>query len=162
MLAALGIGAGTAGYVLYHESEVSSLQKKKVTLEKAATQERNQLRAYESQISEQHSLIKALQQQGELERKAMVDLGGSLKAARDKVAQLEAQQQQTEADMQRLEREAAEAQAKIDSIRSSAEKLQQKQASTEQNIKLMQQEVVKAKELVNPLNHPKVRNLLGR
>ncbi len=157
-----GAAAGTGAYVALHSADASKFAQQQKQLERSQQQERTQLRKYESSIIEQEALIKALQQQSAMEQKSMGELAESIEAAKAKVAQLEAQQAQKQEDVQRLEKEAAAASTKLETAREQAVKLQQSAAATEQNLKIMQLEVQKAKELVNPLNHPKVKNLLGR
>jgi chromosome segregation ATPase len=158
----IAAGVGTAVYVAQQSSEVNKLMKQRNDIEKSATQSKTQIRKYESQVLEQESLIKVLQQQGEVERKAMSELDKSLAAARAKVAQLESQHSLKMDDLKRIDQEASDAAAKIVNMRGQIDTLHKSAATQEQNLKIMQQEVLKAKDLMNPLNHPKIKNMLGR
>jgi chromosome segregation ATPase len=148
--------------VAVHTNDASSLAQKQKQLEVSASKDRTQLRKCEGQIVEQEALITVLQQQAQMELKSVSELADSISAAKTKLAQLESQQSQKQEDLELLEKESADAAGKLERARQEAAKLEFSASATELNVRIMQQEVRRARELVNPLNHPRVKSLLGR
>lgn len=139
--------------------QVRELQKEQDTLTTKQFVAKGKLRRAENDVTEAESLIKALQQQSELDSKSVSELTQQLEAARLKVQQLEAQQQQKEADLQRVREDMGKAQKQRDQARVDIERFRKEAALAEKALAALNDQVAQAKKQLNPLNHPLVRDL---
>eukprot|EP00775_Hariotina_reticulata_P002396 gene2396-2700_t len=160
-----GGGLLVAGYGLNYFStatKVAALQKDKGDIETKIFVAQGRYRRAESSILESESLIKALQEQKELDSKSMNEIKAQLEEARLKVQQLEAQQQHKQNDIHRMGSDLHKVQLQLEQARVDVEKFRKESALAEKALQAANDQVAAAKKQYNPLNHPALRGLLGR
>eukprot|EP00879_Flechtneria_rotunda_P005052 GHRR01005329.1.p1 GENE.GHRR01005329.1~~GHRR01005329.1.p1 ORF type:complete len:178 (+),score=53.07 GHRR01005329.1:367-900(+) len=150
--------AGYGSYYMLNVGTVSKLEREKGDLETKAFVAQGRARRAEGNILESETLVKALQQQVELNNKAVIEVSQQLDAARLKVQQLEAQQQQKEADIQRMKADMAKAQRQREQAKSEVEQFKKESALAEKALQALNEQVAQARKQLNPLNHPVVKN----
>lgn len=139
--------------------QVKQLLKEQEALSTKQFVAKGKLRRAESDVSEADTLIKALQQQTDLDSRTITDVTQQLEAARLKVQQLEAQQQQKEADLQRAKDDIAKAQKQRDQAKVDIDRFRKEAALAEKALTALNEQVAQARKQLNPLNHPLVRNM---
>lgn len=80
-----------------------------------------------------------------------------LEAARVRVQQLEAQQEQKEGDLQRMQLDIQRAQQQRETAKGEIERFTKEAALTEKALAALNEQVQAARQQLNPLNHPKVK-----
>lgn len=164
---AAGIGGvvalGYGGYYVVQSSELSALRKEQQGLETKVFVVKGRARQSESLILETDSLIKALGQQTELGLQAREEIAQQLAAARAAVAALEAQQEEQEKDIQRIQQDLVKARGGLDLARQDAVKFKQEAQAAERSlVDLRGRMSISQQRQVNPLHHPMVKELMGR
>ncbi|KAF6256245.1 hypothetical protein COO60DRAFT_1702445 [Scenedesmus sp. NREL 46B-D3] len=154
--------AGGGAYYLSHIGTVKQLEKEQDVLATKSFVAKGRFKRAESDILESESLIKALQQQTDLDKRAITAISQELAAAQLKVQQLEAQQQQKEKDVQRMRADVVKAQQQRDQAHSDVQRFRQEAALAEKARAALDEQVAAARRQLNPLNHPLVRDLLKR
>lgn len=119
-------------------------------------------RRAESTILESDSLIKALQHQSALDEKSLTGIIGELEAARVRVQQLEAQQEQKEAELVRMRADMQRAAQQREAAKGEIDRFVKEAALAEKALAAINDQVAVARAQLNPLNHPKVKSLLGK
>lgn len=149
-------------YYAVQYNEVTKIQREYASTEQQAYLEQGKQRRAESKLLEQESLIKALQQQADLERTGVKELEKQLESTRLKVHQLESQVKEKVKDLERIEKERQAATGQIE--RAKAESKRHKEAATlaEQSLKLLELQVQESKAKLNPLHHPLVKQYFNR
>eukprot|EP00878_Enallax_costatus_P018593 GHUV01019581.1.p1 GENE.GHUV01019581.1~~GHUV01019581.1.p1 ORF type:complete len:149 (+),score=63.45 GHUV01019581.1:1279-1725(+) len=142
--------------------QVKQLEKEQDALNTKQFVAKGKLRHAESDITEADTLIKALQQQTELDSRAISEITQQLDAAKLKVQQLEAQQQQKEADLQRAKDDIVKAHKQKDQAKTDIERFRKEAALAEKALAALQDQVAQARKQLNPLNHPVVRDLYSK
>lgn len=153
-----GLTAGVGAYYITQSSVVSALQVEKDEMETKVFVAQGKRRRCESTILESDSLIKALQQQSELDQKSLTEIIQELEAARVKVAQLEAQQQQKESDLTRMQLDMQRAAQQRQTAKEEIDRFTREAALAEKALAALNDQVAAAQQQLNPLNHPKVRS----
>ncbi|WIA36575.1 hypothetical protein OEZ86_007867 [Tetradesmus obliquus] len=154
--------AGGGAYYMSQIGTVKQLEKEHDVLATKTFVAKGKFKRAESDILESESLIKALQQQTDLDMRAITAISQELEAAKLKVQQLEAQQQQKEADVQRMRADVVKAQQQRDQARSDIEKFRKEAALAEKALAALDEQVAAARKQLNPLNHPLVRDFYKR
>eukprot|EP00882_Tetradesmus_deserticola_P010680 GHRQ01011281.1.p1 GENE.GHRQ01011281.1~~GHRQ01011281.1.p1 ORF type:complete len:178 (+),score=74.18 GHRQ01011281.1:283-816(+) len=154
--------AGGGAYYFSHIGTVKQLEKEQGALATKSFVAKGKCKRAESDILESESLIKALQQQTDLDMRAITAISQELEAAKLKVQQLEAQQRQKEKDVQRMRADAVKAQQQRDQARSDVQRFRQEAALAEKAAAALDEQVAAARRQLNPLNHPLVRDFYKR
>ncbi|GIL71315.1 hypothetical protein Vretimale_2831 [Volvox reticuliferus] len=158
--AASGLGFG--GYYFSQLQEVQKYEKDKKDIERLIETERKRLTTTAKVQAEQESRISEAESQVRERQKAIKDLELKLDAARKAVQQLEQQLKGKNDDLQSKQKELQSAQSRLADLRSETERAKQSVTMGEKSLLLANQKVAEAKLLTNPLNHPKVKTLLGK
>jgi len=74
-----------------------------------------------------------------------------------RVQQLEAQQEQKESDLQRMQLDIQRAQQQRETAKGEIERFTKEAALTEKALAALNEQVQQARQQLNPLNHPKVK-----
>lgn len=142
--------------------QVKQLEKEQTALSTKQFVAKGRIQHAESDITESDTLIKVLQQQTEVDSKAISEVTQQLDAAKLKVQQLEAQQQQKESDLQRAKDDIVKAHNKREQAKTDIERFRKEAALAEKALAALQDQVVQARKQFNPLNHPRVRELYSK
>jgi chromosome segregation ATPase len=161
--AAAVLTAGAAGvYAWIALGEVSALEAEAEGLKTRAFVARGKLRRAETDIAEADAAIKALSQQAVLDDKQLTETAHALGEARAEVARLEALAAAKEADLARARAEIDSASATRSAAAAEIGRLRDEAALAERALATLRTQVDTARAAVNPLNHPRVRELMGR
>ncbi|KXZ51544.1 hypothetical protein GPECTOR_12g507 [Gonium pectorale] len=162
LIAGAATGLGFGGYYMSQLQEVQKYEKDKKDIERLVESERKKVTTSTKAQSEQESRIAEAEGLVSERRKTIKELEIKLDAARKQVQQLEQQLKGKSIELQEKQADLAQAQARLGELRAEAERAKQSVTMGERSLALANQKVADAKLLTNPLNHPKVKALLGK
>jgi chromosome segregation ATPase len=158
-------GAATVAYGSYYLTQstgLSKLRQEQRGLETQVFVAQGKSRRSESDVLETETLIKALGQQAQLAEQARGEIAHQLTAALAAVRMLEAQQQQNSEDIVRIQDDLAKSRSSLEQHRHSAIRFKQEAAAAEQTLVTVRGQIAASQQRLNPLNHPRVKELLGK
>jgi chromosome segregation ATPase len=155
-------GAGYGGYYLAQMKEVKSLEKDKNDILKLIDSEKKRIVSSKKASEELNVKIVNITKASETAVKAVAEAHSKLDAARKTVQQLEAQWQERQKELKRYQDDLKSSQAKLIELAAEAERAKESVSMSEKSLVLASQKVDASRQLLNPLNHPKVKSLLGK
>mmetsp|Transcript_12262 Transcript_12262/g.35996 ORF Transcript_12262/g.35996 Transcript_12262/m.35996 type:complete len:171 (-) Transcript_12262:1354-1866(-) len=156
-LAALGYG----GYYAVQSQEVGKAEKSLAQAVGLVDSEQRKLKSCTKALGESEA------KQGELTRayeeaaKAVQDGEVELEAARAALAELEAAHAKKQDKAHRVATDIQGLKSRILALKQDIERSSEATTMGEKSIKIARQEALEARKLYNPLNHPKVKAMLG-
>lgn len=167
MSKALQVGGGVlaGGYAVYagmQFMEVKKIDKENSTVKGLVTNDQQKLAKNTRAITDGESKIAAVQQKSEQTQKELLQVDSELTAAREQVTRLEKQYKDKADSLAQLRKDAEATASSIQSLKSECQRLKEAVTTGEKSLQLLNDRRKEAELLYNPLNHPKVKKLLGR
>ncbi|PNW77384.1 hypothetical protein CHLRE_10g434200v5 [Chlamydomonas reinhardtii] len=163
ILGVAGLGAvGFGGYFVVQQAEVRKYEKDRADIVSLIDTEKKRAATATKAQSGAEERIAELQLAEQQSFKAIKDLELKLDAARKQVQQLEQQLNSKTEDLKAKQTDLAAAHQRLAELKNEAERAKQSVTMGERSLALAAAKVTEAKALTNPLNHPKVKELLGK
>ncbi|KAL6756605.1 hypothetical protein V8C86DRAFT_2646104 [Haematococcus lacustris] len=154
-------GISYGAYYGIQSSEISKTQKEVKDLSQLVDRERKAAASTAALISEQESKAAALQRQEEASRAAVAQTEERIERVR---AELEGLESEKERQLQLARKCAADSKSvlgRLASLRSQVLKAQEAATLGEKSLVQARQRATEAQKLLNPLNHPSLKSVLG-
>lgn len=160
-----GASAVTAGYGVYAVSQyqtVSALSKEETDVRKLIEGEQRKAKTTAAAITTEQANLEALQKKVETTRKGSAGVDAKVAAARKALEQAQAEQQKQQDELRKAETDLKSAVDKLGQLRGDVERSKEAVTMAERTLSMVSGRRREAEKLYNPLNHPKVKSLMGK